>query len=65
MKNIKTYKKLDYAELSCEEYNFKPYLNELNLSDARTRMRLRANMISKLKFNFQSPVYQRELEVLL
>ena len=61
MKIIKTYKKLDYAELSCEEFNFKPYLNKLNLSDARTRMRLRANMINNIKFNFQSdPQFTKE-----
>ena len=61
MKKMKTYKKLDHEQLSKEDFEFKSYLNELKLSDARTRFKLRAKMVYKIKFNFQSdPLFTSE-----
>ena len=54
IKKIKTYKKLSYDQLSTERFEFKSYLDNLNLSDARKRLKIRAMMVDCVKFNFQS-----------
>ena len=54
LESIKSYKKLDHRELSKESYGTKGYILEMPLSKARTRMRIRANMVNSIKFNFQS-----------
>ena len=54
LNQIKNYKKLSFDELSQEEYEVKPYLTNLSLSQARSKMRLRAKVFGSAKFNFQS-----------
>ena len=51
---IKPYKKLSYEQLKKEEYEVKPYQKKLSLQEARTRMRIRAQMLNSVKTNFQS-----------
>ena len=54
MAQLRTYKKLNFDELKTEEYEVKPYIFKLNLHEIRVKMRLRSQMLSNVKFNFQS-----------
>ena len=51
---MKNYKKLNYQDLSQEEYKVKSYIDSLNLHQARNMIRLRAQVFKYVKFNFQS-----------
>ena len=54
LNTIKSYKKLNFSDLSKEKYEIKDYIKSLPLPKARTRMRIRSMMIRNVKFNFQS-----------
>ena len=61
LNQIKTYKKLNYDELTKEEYEVKDYINKLPLAKSRTFMHYRAKMLKGFKMNFQSdPIFEKE-----
>ena len=48
------YKKINYTEMSEENFELKPYLKNLDLSSARDRFRLRSKMTKTVKMNYPS-----------
>ena len=56
LNHIKTqgYKKLKYEEMENDSFRVKPYLSNLNSTDARMRFKLDCGMAPTIKMNFQS-----------
>ena len=52
--DIKSYKKLDFWELACEEYKIKDYFLHLNLDNARIFFRARAKTVTSCSTHFFS-----------
>ena len=50
----KNYKKIDHKKLSEERFELKPYFQNLQISQARTKFRLRSFMTRTVKLNFAS-----------
>ena len=48
------YSKLDYEQLSGEDYSTKEYLKTMRMSNARLRFRIRTKMVQNVAFNFSS-----------
>ena len=56
LQHIKTqgYKKLNYEEMENDSFRVKPYLSNLNITDARLRFKIDCGMTTTIKMNFQS-----------
>ena len=63
LNQIKTsYKKLRFEDYKDEKFKTQPYLSTLNISDARTRFKIKSLMTPTIKMNFPSdPGYTRDL----
>ena len=56
------YKKLNYDTLKNEKFEMKEYLEELRLSDARLKFRIRSKMVETIAMNFSSdPIHVNRL----
>ena len=54
LNKIKTYKKLDYNELSYEVYEVKSYLKNMSIAKSRTNMSIRSKMCRTVQTNFSN-----------
>ena len=56
LEHIKTqgYKKLKYEEMENDSFRVKPYLSNLNITDACLRFKIDCGMTPTIKMNFQS-----------
>ena len=50
----KRYKKINIGKIELDNFEQKPYLNNLTLYDARLRFRIESQMVESVKMNFQS-----------
>ena len=62
LKEIKSYKKIDYNTLSREDFETKSYITEMLPSDARLRFKIASQMVPNIKMNFKNdPKFKSEL----
>ena len=61
LSRIKNYKKLNYQQLSQEEFKCQPYLHQLKLADSRMKFKINSMMVPSIAMNFPSdPQYTRD-----
>ena len=54
LEDMKRYKKINYFEMSKEDFGVKDYLNEMKLSEARLFFRMRLKIVQGIKFCYKS-----------
>ena len=50
----KQYKKNDHIEFESDRFELKPYISNLNVTDARLKFKIVSHMVPTIKMNFQS-----------
>ena len=58
----KQYKKVNFNDLSCNDFKLKQYFKSLNIADSKLRFKIESQMVPSVKVNFQSDKkYAKEL----
>ena len=62
LERMKTYKKINPAELAMEGCRVKDYLNEMYIASARLKFKLRSHMTPTVKMNFMNDeIFKRQM----